>query len=346
MSTAPVLFLIFNRPDLTERSFESIQRAQPQRLFVAGDGPRPDREGEELLCIKTRSIIDRVDWDCEVQTLFREENLGCRQAVSSAITWFFEHVESGIILEDDCIANECFFAFCAELLERYSADERISLISGESYGDTADWEPCNSYSFSGIPLIWGWATWRRAWSQYEDEMKPLDGMVKRSWLQSFHLTPSLGNYWQRELIQARNGVFDTWDYRWFLSVWANNGLCIIPTSNMVSNSGFDDRATHTNEGPVSFSNRRLSEIEFPLRHPEELTRNYLLERYIALERLEFSFSEHVPAKVLARKITSGIAELTRRAIAKPLEVFRAEKALACEKRLSSDSLRNLDRDET
>ena len=126
MLDAPVLFLVFNRPDVTMRVFEAIRHARPRRLYVAADGPRAGISSETGKCEQTRQIATQVDWDCEVKTLFRSENLGCRVAVSSAIDWFFENEPEGIILEDDCLPHPTFFHFCQELLERYQHDQRIA----------------------------------------------------------------------------------------------------------------------------------------------------------------------------------------------------------------------------
>ena len=112
-----VLFIIFNRPDTTKKVFDQIKAGKPGRLYIAADGPRMNRPGEEVLCRQTREIINDVDWPCEVKTLFRQTNQGCKEAVSSAIAWFFENEEEGIILEDDCLPNNSFFRFCDTLLE-------------------------------------------------------------------------------------------------------------------------------------------------------------------------------------------------------------------------------------
>ena len=115
----PVLFLFFNRPDTTTRVFSVIREAKPARLFLAADGARYEKEGERDLCRETRSTVEEmIDWPCEVHRLYREENLGCRVAVSSAIDWFFEHVEDGIILEDDTLPSSSFFRFAETMLER------------------------------------------------------------------------------------------------------------------------------------------------------------------------------------------------------------------------------------
>ena len=111
--------------------FEAIRKAKPPRLYVAADGPRA--LGEREKCEQVRRIATQVDWDCDVKNFFRDKNLGCRVAVSSAIDWFFENEEEGIILEDDCLPSQSFFWFCEELLERYRLDMRIMAVSGNNF---------------------------------------------------------------------------------------------------------------------------------------------------------------------------------------------------------------------
>ena len=153
----PVPFLIFNRPNTTHAVFESIRVAQPPRLYVAADGPRRYKIGEKDLCQQARSIATNVDWPCKVRTLFREEILGCRRAVSSAIDWFFENEEEGIILEDDCLPHPTWFRFAEELLERFRDDERIMCISAQHFQGTNHLLD-SSYFFSRYNYCWGWAS--------------------------------------------------------------------------------------------------------------------------------------------------------------------------------------------
>src|SRR5271165_4955640 len=90
-TTSAVLFVIFNRPDTTQKVFDRIKAAKPSRLYIAADAPRPGFPEDELLCRQARSIVGTVDWYCDVKTLFQEENVGCRDGVSSAVTWFFTY---------------------------------------------------------------------------------------------------------------------------------------------------------------------------------------------------------------------------------------------------------------
>jgi hypothetical protein len=172
-NVAPILFLVFNRPETTARVFEAIRNAKPSRLYIAADGPRDFIYNEYAVCAKTREIASRVDWDCDVETLFRAENLGCKAAVSSAISWFFSHEEEGIILEDDCLPCESFFYFTTILLEKYRHDERIAHIAGSNFQDGKKVGD-GSYYFSDLYNIWGWATWKRVWKDYDAELRLLD----------------------------------------------------------------------------------------------------------------------------------------------------------------------------
>lgn len=312
--TPPVLYLIFNRPDLVEKSFARIRDARPSRLFIAADGPRKDREGEAKLCDQSRKVIESIDWKCDVQTLFRNENLGCREAVSTAITWFFDNVEEGIILEDDCVADPTFFSFCSEILEYYRSDERIMSICGESYGNEETWRNGNSYTFSGIPLIWGWATWRRAWKLYDIDLTLLDTADPEKWL-THHLGSSkAGKYWLAQLASARDGSCNTWDYQWFASNWRQSGLTIHPARNTITNIGCDDRGTHTFNPQWAMSNRCTLPLFGPLNHPENVARDYLYDKILLHERFGvFSDdTQEVTGREALRNIVSSVSCLVRR----------------------------------
>ena len=251
MTKPPVLFLLFNRPDTTELVFEAIRQAQPARLYVSADGPRPNHKAEAERCDQARRITTKVDWPCEVKTLFRDQNLGCKSAVSSAITWFFENEEEGIVLEDDCLPAPDFFPFCEELLTRYREDRRIMAICGSNYAPKAA-KSKGSYYFSYFADVWGWATWRRAWSLYDQDLTrwakfkrnggsaPLSGMARWRF-----------QYWERYFDLTADGKIDTWDYQWIFTVIESGGLACYPRRNLISNLGFRPDATHTKpkDGP-------------------------------------------------------------------------------------------------
>lgn len=240
----PILFLIFNRPDTTRQVFSVIREIKPTRLFIAADGPRADRSGDAKLCKETRQIIKEIDWPCQVQTLFRDNNLGCKIAVSSAIDWFFDQVEEGIILEDDCLPDPSFFPYCSALLEKYRNRDNIMLISGTNL--LGKWkEDKQSYHFSVYGGIWGWASWRRAWKKYDVEMKDWPDQETKQAIRKF--MGSQKQYKERAFRFDRvfRGKIDTWDYQWSFTRLKNQGLSIVPAVNLVKNIGFGTEATHT-----------------------------------------------------------------------------------------------------
>jgi hypothetical protein len=210
--------------------------------------------------------------------LFREHNLGCRHAVSSAITWFFEQEPEGIILEDDCLPSQSFFPYCAELLGRFRDDERIMCITGNNFQKDMNGYPY-SYYFSMYNHIWGWATWRRAWRYYDDTMKFYPEYVDYKFLKSVSSSRDFLDYWRRELDKVYHRTLDTWDYVWMFSCWANSGLTCTPRVNLVSNIGFGDGATHCVH-TSDCANLSRFDIEIPLKHPPLIVSNAEADAYV------------------------------------------------------------------
>jgi len=265
--TTPVLFLIFNRLDTTQKVFNAIRQAKPKQLFVAADGPRPDKEGEKEKCQKARQIATSVDWDCEVKTLFRDRNLGCKIAVSSAIDWFFENVEEGIILEDDCLPSQSFFWFCQELLKYYREDTRVMHIGACPHVIIDNKRNNSTYYFSKYSHIWGWATWRRAWKYYDVNLSlwPKAKLLKRYFDMFYDKREA---YFRKKIWdKTYNNFIDTWDYQWLFAVCSQSGLSILPTKNLINNIGFGKEATHTKQIPKGIFEKKY-EIYFPIQHPE------------------------------------------------------------------------------
>ena len=265
----PVLFLIFNRPDTTKKVFNAIRQAKPRQLFIAADGPRENVKGEKERCVQARKIIEQVDWDCKVKTLFRDKNLGCKIAVSSAIDWFFENVEEGIILEDDCLPSQSFFWFCQELLNKYKYDTRVLHIGGTNPIDLIDMS--NTYYFSKYNRIWGWATWRRAWKYFDYKIK-IWPEVKKEKIHFYFFKKNEGIIWEKIWDNVYANKIDTWDYQWFLCRLIQ-GKAIIPSVNLVSNIGFNNDATHTKNLVQSLANLPRGEIISPLVHPIHMIEN-------------------------------------------------------------------------
>ncbi|WP_404357400.1 nucleotide-diphospho-sugar transferase [Methylotuvimicrobium sp. KM1] len=273
-----VLFLVFNRPDTTRQVFEAIRKAKPPRLYIAADGAREKRKGEAEKVAKVREIATAVDWPCEVMTLFRDDNLGCKSAVSSAITWFFEHEDQGIILEDDCLPHSDFFNFCDNLLNRYTDDERVWVITGNNFQNGRKRGEA-SYYFSKYNHCWGWATWRRAWQHYQGELPFwIDWKRSEDWQHKMP-DPVEQRYWRAIFERVRAGQIDSWAYPWTASVWYRGGLTATPNVNLVSNIGFGAESTHTSSVDSPLANMSTAELG-DLIHPNDVLQNIEADRYV------------------------------------------------------------------
>lgn len=289
MSTAlpgipAVLLLAYRRPDTTARVLEALRRVQPPRLFVACDGPLARDAADAEACAATRALIDRaIDWPCAVERLYRSEHLGCRRGVAEAISWFFQQVEEGIVLEDDIVAAPRFFTYCAELLERYRHDRRIGVISGSNFqlGPPRDGA---SYYLSLYNHGWGWASWRRAWAAYDAELEGWPAFRDEGWLEEIG-GRRFARYWTGCLERVRRGECDTWDYIWTYSCWRQGMLTCLPAVNLVSNVGFGHPlAAHTTTGRSPHG--PVGELPVPLRHPAQLVRDARADRHTFLTQFQ------------------------------------------------------------
>ena len=288
----PVLFLVFNRIDTAKQVFNVIKKAKPPRLYIGSDGPREQKEGEaEKVKAVREYVLSSIDWDCEVKTLFREKNLGCKYAVSSAITWFFEHEDMGIILEDDCLPSLSFFKFCEELLIRYKDDKSIWHIGGSNFQDGIKRGDADYY-FSAINHIWGWASWADRWKFYDKELNN----IQDSYFINNYWSGKAFKYWEKIFWKMKNKEIDTWDYQWAFSMWKNNGIAILPNVNMISNIGFGIDSRSKLKKPDKNINRKRYEIDLiNIKHPLILERNIRADIYTIKEA--FFISNNIISKI-------------------------------------------------
>jgi hypothetical protein len=303
----PVLFVVFNRPEIALKSFKAIKKISPHRLYIASDAPRETVPNEKELVEETRNkILREIDWDCEIHTLFQEKNLGCGLGVYTAISWLFEHEECGIILEDDCVVNNSFFAYMEELLTRYATDDRIGMIAGTN--PLLQFDSKNSYIFSKYKSCWGWASWRRAWKNMELDM---DWRIHEyeSVLKNAGYCAKDYNGWRYKIKCIDKNIVSAWDWQWYFSLSANNQLCIYPIKNLVSNIGTDANATHTSGGEITLENFSLV---FPLQHPQYVVPNYQFDKlfYKKSNTMIIKFKRLIPIS-LKKKLKKIIVKLKK-----------------------------------
>lgn len=266
----PILLIVFNRPKETYVVFDQICKIKPKYLYIASDGPRIGHKTDKLKCDEVKSIFEKIDWDCEIKTFYNEKNIGCKLAVSGAIKWFFNNVDCGIVLEDDCVPDLSFFKYCEELLLKYKDDTRIGIITGRNENSSSKLE--TSYNFSTAGSIWGWASWKRVISKYEVDDKSLLENFKENIYNA-----TLDKFERKRLFYQLKWVFEnhlnTWDYQFHSMLKLNSMLYIVPSYNLIKNIGFNSQATHTTSLKDRRMNVSLKQIQFPLIHPRYILPN-------------------------------------------------------------------------
>ena len=239
----PILFLVFNRPDTTKEVFESIKSVKPKRLYISCDGARDNNNNDKEKIREVKEILKNIDWECEIYTRFRDNNLGCKLAIIDGINWFFQQEEEGIILEDDTLPSISFYHFCELMLEKYRENKVVMHIGGYKPPHIQKYN--FSISFTRATHIWGWATWRDRWKYYKGDLTD-EKMLKT--------LPEFEYFFRKSKVRKRvdilekinNKTLDTWDYQWNFAVRTNSGLSIRPNVNLVKNLGIGHiDATHT-----------------------------------------------------------------------------------------------------
>ena len=277
-SPTPVVLIIFNRAATTRKVLEVLRQVRSQTIFVIADGPRAGAPDDTKLCAEARAVIDEIDWPCDVRRRFLDENLGCGHSPARGLDWVFSQVESCIILEDDCAPDVSFFTFCQEMLARYQDDKRVMMVSGNNHLlDKKIIE--DSYLYSINTQTHGWATWRRAWAEYDFFMEDWPTLRSVEWLTNY-----LGN---RKYAEGWLNTFDIaykeaklnpkcsyWDFQWTYTCWKNHALNIIPCSNLVTNLGYGDDATHPTPLDHPLANLSVVAMRFPLKHPAAMIQDY------------------------------------------------------------------------
>lgn len=279
----PVVLIVFKRADCTARMIEAVRKARPRRLWVVADGPRADRPGEREQVVEVRRVVEAsIDWPCELRRIYSEKNLGCARNVVSGLNAVFREEREAIIVEDDCVPHPSFFRFCAEMLTRYRSETRIAHVGGNNFQPRPS---PRTYYFSRYNHIWGWATWRRAWDQYDEKLSDWSAVRNTSWLRDYLGDKGAADYWRSIFDAVASGEIDTWDYQWTYTLWRRDWLAVVPGVNLVENIGFNGSGAHLSSRDKWIA-RPMQSVVFPLEHPRDLVRDRAADR--CTEKLVFS----------------------------------------------------------
>jgi len=292
----PVLFIVYRRPETTKKVFEAIRAARPAQLFIAHDALAPHQVAEfSGRHAEVRKIVTAVDWPCEVHTLFLEEHKNMLDMFTAAFNWFFDHVEEGIMLEDDDLPDATFFPFCAEMLERYRNDERVMSISGSHVlYHSKEFVPKESYYFLSIPSVWGMATWKRAWKKYDGQIKSWPEIRDKKLIYEVLPSSAAAFYFSKKFQDYYDHKINSWDGQWVYACLVNRGLTIYSNKNIVSNIGYNIQDSyHGVQENDLWGNLKLESLSFPLVHPDKVELNKVWDEYgvrVRYHRVDFNLA--------------------------------------------------------
>ena len=256
----PVAIFIYNRPEHTEKLINAISGFQFKNLIFIADGPKSI--ADQTNCSRARELVIK-DWGCHVDYVMSDVNLGCRNRVVTGLDFVFKNYESAIILEDDCIPAPSFFNFCEIMLKRYEKKHQILMACGTVLVEPKDYE--YSYFFSQIPHIWGWATWRDRWQKYPKWIGDHQKFYKLEKQKGSIPEPFLWSLCNN-LKKIEAGDLDTWDFQMTYLGLSQELLSVFPNKNLISNIGFDEKATHTKRVSI-LSNMYSGKFDENIRHP-------------------------------------------------------------------------------
>lgn len=265
----PVVFIVFNRAEYARQVFDAIRAARPPRLYVIADGPRPSRPDDVEKCAAARAVVANVDWPCDVRRDYAAHNLGSGRRIASGLDWVFQQEPEAIVLEDDFVPHPDFFRFCSEMLERYRDDPRVATIAGANFlAHLREFPADESYFFSRYYSIAGWASWRRAWKNFDYGVTRWPEFKRRGLLEQIYPDPHVRHYFDYAWEQCLRGERpDVWDFQWMFACTMSNALCIVPRVNLTTHIG----VVGTHSGQVSRNDllprQPLYIGDEPLRHP-------------------------------------------------------------------------------
>ena len=303
----PVLLILFNRSDNASQLIDALRLVKPREIYVNIDGPRTGNEKDRIEVALCKELVAKIDWECIISKQYHEKNLGCKNSVVAAIDWYFSNVDEGIILEDDCIPSASFFAFSAQMLTKYRDDNRVMQISGSNYV-TMDDEPLETYYYSALNDIWGWATWKRAWSKFSLDMTGLDEFLNKGLLDIYVGNSEISSWLRAYMVAAKDPSSTTWSSQWCYAMAKQFAFTIVPPKNLVRNIGFLGEGSHSDSPRWNIYSSIMAEEIHQFKTPSFFSPNRELDqvRFDLIKITDPVFSWSSKLKVVLKKFIPDV----------------------------------------
>jgi len=239
-SVAPIVLFVYNRPWHVRQTIEALQLnelASESRLIIYSDAPRDVNAAEGVAAV--REYIHSLDGFSSVEIVEMKRNRRLAPLLIEQLPEVLSRHGRAIVLEDDIVTSPFFLRYMNDALEKYADDDRVISIHGYCY--PVDGLP-DAFFLKGADC-WGWATWERGWSLFEqDGSRLMEALRIRDLLDRFDFFGS--GYFSSLLQQQIDGVVDAWDVRWYASALLHDKLTLYAGKPLVKNIGFDGSGIH------------------------------------------------------------------------------------------------------
>jgi Glycosyl transferase family 2 len=240
---APVALFVYNRPEHTRRTLNYLQKnllAEESRLFIFSDGPKTD--ADQVKVEQVRQLAKEATGFKSVKLITRKENLGLANSIISGVTQLVNEYGKIIVFEDDLLSSPYTLQYFNESLNRYVNEEKVMHIGAYMY-NLADKKLPQSF-FYRAASSWGWATWARAWKDFEPDIDKLIGQFDKQKIQQFSIEGHM-NFW-KQMQEFKTGKNNSWAIRWYASIFLKNGVTLNPSRSLINNIGHDGSGVHSN----------------------------------------------------------------------------------------------------
>ena len=246
-SLAPIILFVYNRPEYTRQTIESLKKSQfasGSELFIYSDAAKTEKN--KKLVAEVRDYIKTINGFRKVIIKESKENKGLALSITSGVSEILNKYDNAIILEDDLELSPFFLKYMNEALSLYEKEEDVISIHGYVY--PVKKKLPETFFLRGADC-WGWATWKRGWKFYEDNAsKLLSEITSKNLKDEFDFNRSYP--YTKMLKNQIKGEIDSWAIKWYASAFVNNKLTLYPGKSLVRNVGTTVSSTHFEETNV------------------------------------------------------------------------------------------------
>jgi len=301
---APIALFVYNRPEHTRRTISYLQKnllADESRLFIFSDAAKTDDDKTKVE--QVRHLINDVSGFKSVKVIARNENLGLANSIISGVSQLVNEYGNVIVFEDDLLSSPFTLQYFNEALTRYVEEEKVMHIGAYMYKLTD--KTLEQTFFFRAATSWGWATWARAWKNFEPDVDVLLKQFDKKKTDQFSIEGTM-NFW-KQLEGFKAGKNDSWAIRWYASIFLKGGLTLNPSTSLIQNIGNDGSGVHSNKEDmyqVQIAQRPVTQFPSQIKENQQAyqaIKNFLKNRKGNILQRGFRFAKQLKLKYFSKK---------------------------------------------